>query len=246
MKPTDKKLMIKKIAIILLGYSSISLAAELPNSLAEGVLFHVDFEDSLNASTATGSDVPQNPSNNVEFAEGVQGKAAILGGEGGGLIYQSEGNLEMPQGTLYFWIKPLNWDEAERTVIPVFAQGVAHLGYFGVNVSTFSDSPRRLTFFSLFPDRPRLSITGDSDWYDGTWRMIVLTWDNEKVKLYTDRGLVGEAALSTPYQPDETDWKKFSIASKDGVRMLIDELRIWNRPLSEDEIFKLQQLEEPK
>lgn len=232
--------------ILLISFLVQGLYGELPGKLQEGLLFHLDFDDTLSAAVAGGAaDVVKVPEQ-IEFQEGVKGRAVVLGDPSARrLQYRHDGNLDMAQGTISFWVKPMDWGERDALL---FQMGISTEGYFGLQVIGSSGKMPRLMFFSQnfhVQERENESIWGDSEWNDDRWRHVLLTWSENTVKLYTDRGLAGEATLSKPYESGEITWSYFYLGGSK-TRTVMDEFRIWNRALSEEEIINLQQAEEPK
>lgn len=221
-------------------------AHELPGTLQDGLIFYLDFENRIEASQFQGEAAPRDFSGEAAYLKGVKGEAGHFGQEKmGTLRYSNEGNLEMAEGTLSFWVKPVNWQGSEEHVIPLFQQGVAQRGYLGINVSAFSGGQPTLRLFSQkVADRPDIVISGDSDWGDGLWRQIIVTWDSDAIRLYTDRGFVREAAIPRVYDAAEFDWPTFHIGNR-LAETAIDEFRIWNRALTDDEIAQLREAEAP-
>lgn len=238
---------IPHILLCLLGLCLPAFAKDLPATLKEGMIFHLPFEGTLEAETAAGLPEPKPlPSGKAEFSEGVLGQGLVLGGDSiPSLSFDSSMNIDLAQGTLSFWVKPLDWSGSD--IIPLFLLGVAPK-YLGIQVASFSGSPKNLMFFSRFDTGTRSDVTirGDAEWPEGVWRQVVLTWKDGLVRLYTDRGLASEARIVPPLQEEDISTRRFRFGEAPGVTSVIDEVRIWNRALSEEEIGALQNVEEPQ
>lgn len=222
------------------------LCGAIPETLQKGQLFHLGFEDTLTADLAQGSAFPAESPPEAQFEEGVSGRGVVLGAPSvKKLRYRHEKNIALPQGTIAFWVKPVDWNGQDALL---FQLGISTEGYLGLQVVSSAGKAPTLMFYSLNfqnPERKNVVIRADDDWADGMWRLIVLTWDETAVKLYTDRGLAGEATLSIPYEPGEIPWEFFYLGGSD-VTTVMDEFRIWDRALSIEEIFALRDAEAPK
>jgi hypothetical protein len=211
-----------------------------------GLLFYCGFENGVRAETAAGNPVPV-VEGRLEVVDGHTGKG-LLTGDGfiTKLSYENKGNFEVKQGTVSLWIKPQDWLGAEGTakLFHLFRQGDSLRGYYGLELQRFSTKNPVLLFYSLkFPKQDRVAIADkkSSAWSNGVWRHVAFTWDDQEVKLYTDGALAGSGQLTAPYAESDIAARSFSFGTKGEEHTVIDNVGIWNRPLSAAEITGLYQ-----
>ncbi len=225
------------------GSACLGWAGGKPES---GLLFYCGFENGVRAETAVGNPVPV-AEGRADAVEGRTGKG-LLTGDGfiTKLSYENKGNFEAKQGTVSLWIKPQDWLGAEGTakLFHLFRQGDSLRGYYGLELQRFSTKNPALMFYSLkFPQQGRVYITDrkSAAWSNGVWRHVAFTWDDKQVNLYTDGALAGSGQLTAPYADSDITARHFSFGTKGEEHTVIDNVGIWNRPLSAAEIAALYQ-----
>jgi hypothetical protein len=80
-------------------------------------------------------------------------------------------------------------------------------------------------------------VTSDADFTLDAWYHVVNTFDNGDVKFYMDGVLVGEGAAESPLTGNDLSFKV--AADSNGANLflgIIDEVRVYNRALSEAEV----------
>lgn len=171
-----------------------------------------------------------------ESRPGVPGKfgraAQISGPARGSLQFMSEGNFNPQAGTVAMWFKPSqvlldHWGH-------LFAEHYRSWDLFVLN--------RR---FRL--NTPAGRVNGKfQDIRAGEWLHVAATWDlkNGRFALYVngklDNELLGKAADASPQGVFHVGGDEHARQSRRGV---YDELRIYNRPLSPEEIRNLAETE---
>lgn len=152
------------------------------------------------------------------------------------LAFPGKGNIDIKQGTLQFWLKPM-WGK----------KGYVHSVFF-----KFHNNPNsrngiewrgRNSFFIQKPakkDQFRLSQAQRSIArqipFGSSWHQLAATWSaqTQKIKFYVDGELVGTKKYSKPAKtPREII---FGVPDTHCARALIDEVRIIKRVLSDQEI----------
>ena len=116
-----------------------------------------------------------------------------------------------------------------------------HSGYYNswrVYTSFFPNGP---ILFSLGRTQGGPAVFSTAPVTDGVWHHIVATWDGKEVKLYIDGSLSLSKKYAEPYYPDLTNSTSFLGRPSWGVGralLVVDELAIYNRALTEEEVKK--------
>jgi hypothetical protein len=197
---------------------------------SSSLLFHASFEETATAATATGSPEATLKKAAV-FTEGVSGKALVL--DGTTLLYTQQGNIDRLRGTAVFWIKPLNWDPAKSTK-QYFWFFSANKGGGNVDRIQFFKLPNPTLYF-MFGEQKHMQtiLRGTGDWQQEQWRCFAIAWDEHWMKLYVDGKLYQKLKSSPEHLPVDTG---DTIQLGSDQASAFDELRIFNRLLSDDEI----------
>jgi len=213
-------------------------AERVRSSRADGLLFHAAFEDAVAATTATGNPIPVGtpPEGGFEYIDGVSGRALRL--NDGKLCYAVDRNLSIPEGTVVFWARPVSWDPLTPGPRWRALLCVAHeTTRTGNDVIQFFRYPATMQN-GLFNFHCAAGRTGDSqllairDWQRAQWRCIALTWsEGGATQLFLDGRLVRHRRRRIEFPG--LVLTKIMLASP-GTDY--DELRIFNRVLSGDEI----------
>ncbi len=208
--------------------------------LLQGLLFHAGFEDSLAPSFSKGSE--KTTCDGATFADGVVGKSIAVSKDG--YTFHTGDNFDYGRGTISFWIKP-SWKGSD-----VLQSGGARGLFNAINFTlAYEPPPGKSRFFFMTGNaRPPDGFVWDygvasdepRNWKDGEWHHVLASWDtaSRAKSLYFDGRL---AARGT------TEWMRpgaFTPAEKTALGSLgspgaYDELTIWNRMLSAEEIALL-------
>lgn len=211
-------------------------------------VFRVDFEDTLQATQAAGSAEGQADAA-VEYVEGLDGKAAVLGNSHR-LRYAAKDNIKLDAGTILMWIKPLNWDwQTEKFVeflrldepndrstllLYKYTKPGAEFGLVWLAGLQRKDGEKALWTTAKEP----IKATGA-----GQWMLLAATWDQSAklIHLYVN----GEQAAYAKTPADKlpkTLAESFFILNTtktpkdDEYRTAVDSLVIEDRALSEQDI----------
>ena len=231
-----------------LFYAGTSYAATEP-------LFYAPFDEGVNAAKSVGSPVPINKTG-VLVDGGIYGKALSVGvedGKGYWTSYNADGNIRLEQGTISFWLKPVDWDGKDKNFKVFFtAWGdnafIAIEKYIDIGVAKSAFSGRLLFVFGPSKQKDnawqqtKASSTVIGEWQKNEWHHIAGTWDDKSVKLYVDGKLVDTRPLiAIP----ATTFKHLDIGGftpekwKDNIgRSLVDEFKIYDSALSAKEIYE--------
>ncbi len=220
------------------------------------LVFHAPFDGSSEAAFACGDPKPTRASG-LAYAPGRKGQAVRMSAKSrSALAYRTDGNLDLRQGTVSLWVK-LEWPKegqvAWRSMVGfpesgrITGNGQFWLWWWGRNLR-----------FDAADDTRHANWVQPS--IDGEWRHVVASWDDERFRVWLD----GECALdSARYNPSTTSGPMAAVLRrstfdyftydrvpadvfyvgciKDGKQMdgLIDELKIWNAPMQEEEVKAL-------
>ena len=221
-----------------------------------GLLFHASFDKrTVAADFATGEGRAQSTVHDFRFAPGVKGEGLLLQ-PGQRYVYPLARNLDTSQGTFSCWLKPLNWEGRSKkfrhtlvvTAGPHYTMLVylypigdeAVFQYIHVGAGT----PSEATWKAESP----VDV-----FRRGQWTHVVSTWDAKAVRLYANGRRVGEGLVASPLPKLETG--TISICPIDfwgnkewgdpAEQTVCDEVRIFGRPLADDEILDLYAADAP-
>ena len=227
------------------------------SGIPDGLLFHASFDHmTTNADVAKG-DRTCTLEANLDFrsAEGIVG-AGLLQEPGERCSYQVPGNLDTSNGSFAIWVKPLSWDghskkfrhfltvtgvEDYRMLLYLYPVGdEAIVNYIQVNAKKPDDATWRA-------GAPVDVLK------QGEWTHLVSTWSRQEVRLYANGKRVGEGLVSSPLPRAEAGmfsvcavefWKHPQWSDPD-EKTICDEVRVFDHPLSDDEVLALYAAEVP-
>ena len=168
------------------------------------------------------------------FAPGMVGQAFSFDGVDD---YVNTGVNNLPdstQGTVVMWVKP---DIAEaREHVPIsFGTEIARR--LTINIDTRPGSPDgRIAAKIGSSFTPPAVVT--SAWSNGVWVLVAAVWQADTMSLYVNGVLMDQnnAAVQPMSNPTVSNIGQFAFQSGEEFSGLIDELAIFNRALSDDEI----------
>jgi len=210
----------------------------------EGLLFRAAFDGSLDAHSLSGAGAPVSVTGTVEptFAAGRFGQALLCGPEQVLVHYRTFGNAMPPSGTVSLWVKPLNWTPDDGNFHVFFESGSA-AGPTGwlILYKYFMGGQVLLRYAD---ERQQVGMAGAQGmgWQPGEWHHLAGTWSPEAERLYVDGELMGSAP--TPFAA-QTLADTFTLGDNGwhvphaGAQTLLDEVRIYAHPLTEERIRAL-------
>ncbi len=223
---------------------TLALLLAAPSAAQNGLLLRAGFDSDLTA-TAPAGDVPpaRVEGGPAQFADGRIGQALLSGPTGAFAHYPVAGSLIPGIGTLSLWVKPLNWEPGDEAFHSFVESGG-------------EDGDRNWFIFYKYYQRSALLLRlSDADgnvgvarvddlaWQPGEWHHLAATWSPLALRIYVDGELAAEETgrVVVPDRVGET----FRVGDNGwhmphaGAQTLIDELRIYSRPLNADEIRHL-------
>lgn len=227
--------------IFFLSMISASQAAETDNHLS----FQCNFDNSVKPTYAKGSSEPRSAST-PEYRPGVRGKALLIGktngGKSGYVDYSPERNIDFEKGSISFWLKPLDWDGKTNGSLIIF--------HFKAGKNIF-------WIYKFWRDAMFSFVRGDCgkghaptrinerifNWRRGEWRHVAVTWNSTEMRLFLDGTLVSSGRVKEPYE-NLSPSLPFGVGVKNSDESaigesLVDELRIYDRPLKTEDIVQL-------
>lgn len=245
------------LCLILSGLTLCCFAA------GKSLLFEANFDNlSLNANHFSAGDGKclsfANPDLQLRMYPGLNNKGNSVVLDGTEFCeYAAPGNFDASQGTISIWVAPINWKPSEKTYqlffdtcfkktrFIVYKNNFSNCFYFLIQYREAKGTKKSFAASSFIPD---------VEWPAGKWHKFDATWDSSCMKLYVDGIQVKDHAwhkatfvfpetMNFP-QPEAGDtfcigahkklWNSSHV--KPSGKTAFDGLRIYNRPLSADEI----------
>lgn len=170
---------VRVLACFVAGVSVVTMSAGTgpASDSLQGLLFHADFDQGLNATFSKGSPKAEAPG--AVLVEGWHGKAVAVRGEGSSCRFETAGNLRPEQGTVMMWVKPLDWDASDdqfRHFWGVGAPGGGVLSLYrfhgrGNLLWLVGNSKQNRYGIAEFPI---------SNWKAGEWHHLAATWERNR------------------------------------------------------------------
>lgn len=214
------------LGLLLAGLPSWGSAAELT--------FYCPFDGDADAQFAAGNRGAVG--RKVAFTDGVHGKALSVPDAEHALCFDEAGNLPKDRGTIELWIKG-NWDTndvAWRGLVWEDAEGKP--GDLSLWFWKYEKSIR----FDIRDDAGRQYVSATAArWQRGQWHHLAACYDCDwGLRLYIDGARVAERR----YQWKPKTYGGFYVGARQdgtqGADAAIDELKIYNAPLSDDEVAR--------
>ncbi len=245
-----------QVAIEYAPPSTVSVLPPNPHAAEPGLLFYLSGDHSLNADYAAGGNPVPNYVKDVKILPGGVHGSYIQCGNNQLLSYWAPGNIYSQRGTLsFFWRSRMPVDETE---FPVFRVGFAdhsswdmvwlRIDYNGHGFDAF------VTDVNL--GRTRVSVTMPNFPKPDEWIHLALAWDETSgIRFYVNGKLAATKAATGLFDTDLDQFGPHSrIIGPTGVESSysydrggdLDELRIYDRALSDDNIASLAKNEIPQ
>ncbi len=232
--------------------AAVAFAIAVLTVKAADPIFYSSFDDTVTPVFAAGEktsklDVPP------VFKPGLKGKALLIGLDEQnirrGVTYSHKKNLNWTQGTISFWVNPVNWKGTDTGFFAPFFSTWAGKNNFYIykySVGEFFYFMRGEHGFWLF------SLYRLGEWKPGEWHHVACAWDPVQLVIYIDGQLATERRIAFPLKnmTPEQDFiigeNKKTLKNKNTGRMsLIDEFKIYDRILSREEVNALYRQDKP-
>ncbi|NUQ00028.1 MAG: LamG domain-containing protein [Armatimonadetes bacterium] len=223
----------------------------------EGLLFHASFDQlTTTADFARGSGRSTLTANlEIRSAEGIRG-AGLLQRPDERCSYPIAGNLNTSQGSFAIWVKPLSWEGKSRKFRHLLVATPSKAYTMMVYLYPIGDEAV-FNYLSLDSGQPTAATWRAGAPVEmlrkGEWTHIVSTWGPTEVKLYANGRRVGEGRVGAPLPRLETgdfticpvDWWRHRQWGDPEEQTICDEARIYDHPLSDEEVLDLYASELP-
>ena len=198
-----------------------------------GVLFYAGFEGTADA-IAVGNGIAQGEEGGPKYASGKRGQALLSGETAGYVSYAVKHNLLPDRGTVEFWVCPQDWYGTDDKFHVFFeAENPGWLliyKYFAPGIGLFLISETHQSWSTVGQDL--------SQFKPGQWHHLAAMWGPREICFYLD----GKPSTRLPRPPIPQGLSgRFLVGDrpwhiKRDARSLVDELYIYDRPLSEREV----------
>ena len=222
---------------------SVSFTPFVSADLKEGLVLHHMYDEGQGTLAADASGNGHDGEiSNPEWDSGIFGGALRFGGDGSDafVTVESTDALNVNECTFMAWINADHWDGTRQIVGKSVHGGCSGRTQYGL----FSEGG---TFKLRFEtESGRADIATDLP-PTNEWINIAFSNDGEKGIIYLDGEAIAEGDVPGVLNANDDPWR----IGQDCERLnyvfagLIDEVRLWNRALSEDEILSAQGLLTP-
>ncbi|MFA7230445.1 MAG: LamG-like jellyroll fold domain-containing protein [Victivallaceae bacterium] len=209
---------------------------------AEDVSFYASFDKTTEPVFASGSKTSR-CDGNIEYTNGIDGQAVIVGKEDR-IHFDAVKNIDGRQGTCSLWVSSFNWLPQTENFV-----------FFISLVTKQSPQPTDALLYKLNKTTTLALLERNSSikkasliksqipfWQKNQWHNLVISWNEKQINLYID----GEKAESKKRAgtPVEDQYREIILGVPyttwgylGNEKTAIDELKIFNRCLSEKEII---------
>jgi hypothetical protein len=233
---------------------SASFGSVSDSWMTEGLVGYWKFDESATTSGATDSSGNGNTGTYVGHASTTAGKfgsGGIFDGTGDYISIEDNGTiLDFSNTSEYTWSAWLKYESFPATNTCFISKDLSAGKYDGFNLCLQSDAGFADVF--VCKGNAGMSLTCSNgkniDIATSTWTMITISYDgNSKWKIYKDGVYFGETDLSVNSDTDSYYYIGAGVDTVDGTEQApehffdgqIDEVRIYNRALSQDEVKDL-------
>jgi hypothetical protein len=206
----------------------------------EGLLFHADFNDGLDASFAKG-DKKAYPQGDAAayLTDGISGKAALVNGGKAELKYETAGNFNPEQGTISMFVYTKNFTLAD-SFYHVFFDVLGSKNQLLIYKFFSTKGEICFLYLPMFDQNKYSAIrTEQLEWNKGEWHHLAGTWDRKQMTLYVD----GEKKPSVNIDIPLSDVGKYFFVGASnnrwGCLATEPDTVIDDRPLNDDEISSI-------
>jgi hypothetical protein len=214
---------------------------------ADALLLYAPMNGSATAARAAGSGEPK-PADGLRFVDGKFDKAVHLAGQAR-LYYSGIQNLELARGTLAAWVKrDKNWNEGSFVLFKAVAGGQWDRNSLYIMVT---DHRELRTWVWDADHQQHMAMTPNGLACDaGQWYHLAVTFQDGDVHMYINGVEVQYATrLDADARMPQGHANNLQIGSdytpKNVLDGEVDELRVYSRPLSAEEVKQLAQYTPP-
>ena len=238
MKKFSSKCTIFALAGLLACSAFADLHMESSDRDNAGLTFHANFDYSMKAQRSSG-----NPRFKVfgpgkeRFAPGCMNQGLRIGKNKAGAQFYADitadKNIDAAQGTISFWIKPEDWDGNSHG----FAMFVSGTHKDGSSFYIYKYDAKRMGLCTVVNKKSTSKWYNPQSWKAGEWHHIAVVWAKDYQRTFIDGKAVVTQGRSLSTAPINS-LKLGTRGWNDKGSSVIDELKIFNRPLAAEEIAK--------
>ena len=232
--------------------SETGMISIVVTTIIDGLVAYYPFDGNANDMSGKGNN--GTASGDVEYVDGIIGKAAKFDGVDDYISIKDSESLDTDYAmTLSVWIKPSEFNtEGSKVIGKWYSSGSGGEGDWLLSLlnETINGKSNLIFVVANYPKGWVDSITmPDKNIEKNKWVNIITTFDNGYMRLYIDNVLISEKNSQVQYTSKSeysTDdifigqlWNHHDPYDYKG---LIDDIRIYNRPLTETEIQALYQM----
>lgn len=235
---------------LLLILSLTTLAQIIFPPYASDITFYHSFDAGPEADLALGGEKIDWKNGTIKFGDGLRGgKALICGANGGSLRFRRKDTLDFDHpGTLVLFYHPFGWEEQATQKLPrMFIWGIeSSQGYIGIQGANdpknlcMNDREFHLMFLygKRIPSATYCIPPPGAAGRDG-WHMIALSWAGSEYAFKWDHRPLLKFNHPMPVKDSDFPCPVFSIGSASAWNYLLDDVIIYKRRLSNDELDAL-------
>jgi hypothetical protein len=203
----------------------------------EDITFYASFDGYATADLSVGNGTPQNYSDTAKWSDGYWNKALV--GLAKPLQYQAINNIDLTSpGGIVVWISPQNWTHQEKPgyidFIYIHSQGIT------LQISRMGNIVNREKLYAWFNPNGKgvIDSVGSTLKWDSGWHLLAANWGNGFIEFSLDGNSFHREATPKPEPYSGKDPGIINVGGgADGsYPYLMDELCIFNRPLTNDEV----------
>ncbi len=223
--------------------TSLPLMADLHMESSDrenaGLTFHANFDYSMRAQRASGNaKFKVFGPGKLRFAPGCMNQGLRVGIDKNKTQFYAdlaaEKNIDAAQGTISFWIKPENWDGNSHG----FAMFVSGSHKDGSSFYIYKYDAKRMGICTVVNKKPVAKWYNPQSWKPGEWHHIAVIWGKDYQRTFVD----GKAVVTQERSLSQSPISSLKLGTRgwggEKGTSIIDELKIFNRPLSAEEIAK--------
>ncbi|MFZ5448843.1 MAG: glycoside hydrolase domain-containing protein [Thermodesulfobacteriota bacterium] len=219
------------VVFFLAGFSKENLWANEKN-----ILLYLPFDGNCNSPISADKGKVKG---NLLFDIGKVGQALSIGGkENVSVDFLGEQYLNPKQGTIAFWIKPVDWDSSKEP--DDSGTSAFHFFYLRNQAYLYRRWKDTISFYCNFPEANIYHVyTAALPLQQGQWTHLGLSWLDNILKIYANGNLTGALMMRAPMK---RQWHGQGIQlgeSWSKNHSLIDEFYVFDYPLAASEIKQI-------